>query len=527
MNTLVERALDFAEAGLAVFPCQGKIPLTKTGFKEATTDLSQVRDWWANYPNANIGIATGRTSSITVVDIDNKDKKAETRLASWPATLTVATPSGGFHLYYNYIEGLRNSVKTIDEETDIRNDGGYVVAPGSVGYSFIDPEHPITEFPVSRIPSAPAKKEVKPAGSNDIIEGGRNNYLTQLAGKLQRNGVTFEALSAALHAENEARILPPLDEREVDTIIRSVFRYDPQAPVEVKGPSYVSLSDELLSETLEYLGNKVAMEGEPTGIESFDKLLGGGLRRGELTVLNAPAKTGKSTLIHYIVHNLMKRGLPVGYASREMSPATEVMPNMLSLELLRNVWTHTPTLEELQLIVSWPLYFSAGYGTLVEEELERFINDLVEQGVQYFFIDHLHWLLENPEDFQEVSKIIKSVKKWTKEKNIHIFLVVQPPKLMDGQELGINTLRGGASLGQALDNLLTLQRVKDHRNICRLDLAVARHKMAEPGQVHLEYHKTSMKFEEVTYQEQHEGDDNEDSNNSGNSFGHRWPTVKA
>lgn len=499
-----EKALQYANDGWAIFPTQGKIPLKGSGgFKDATQDQGKITEWWKDGAH-DIGLATGRANNLTVIDIDNSDGKASERLALWPPTFTVATPSGGYHLYYQYDETIPQTVKFDKErQTDTRTDGGYVVAAGSAGYEHISGDA-ILPFPRETYSKlAVSVKTEKPALEADgtVIEGGRNNYLTQVAGRLQRAGLAYETLLAALHAENEARLSPPLPEHEVMTIARSVFRYDPEAPIEIKGPSFVTINQDMMSSMLDYLSNKFAMSGESTGLEGLDRMLGGGLRNGELTVLNAPAKTGKSTLIHHIIYNLLQRGVSVGYASREMSPDTEVMPNLLSLYLKRNVWVESPKSEEIGELYSWPLYFSSGYGTLIESELERFVTDLQEHNVEYFFIDHLHWLLENPEDFQEVSKIIKSIKKWTKEKNVHIFLVVQPPKLMDGQELGINTLRGGASLGQALDNLLTLTRVKNEKNISKLALPVARHKMAEPGEIFLSYDKNTMEFTEAEYVE--------------------------
>ena len=47
--------------------------------------------------------------------------------------MTVATPSGGEHLYFRNVEGLRlpNSVGLLGPHVDTRAAGGYVVAPGS------------------------------------------------------------------------------------------------------------------------------------------------------------------------------------------------------------------------------------------------------------------------------------------------------------------------------------------------------------------------------------------------------------
>ncbi|KYH44743.1 bifunctional DNA primase/polymerase [Branchiibius sp. NY16-3462-2] len=65
-------ARSLAGAGVHVFPCvvEGKRPLTRRGFLEASSDPEQVAAWWSRTPNANIGIPTGAASGVVVVDVD-------------------------------------------------------------------------------------------------------------------------------------------------------------------------------------------------------------------------------------------------------------------------------------------------------------------------------------------------------------------------------------------------------------------------------------------------------------------------
>jgi hypothetical protein len=48
----------------------GKHPLTAHGFKDATRDAAQIRDWWSRWPTANLGIVTGKPSGFVALDID-------------------------------------------------------------------------------------------------------------------------------------------------------------------------------------------------------------------------------------------------------------------------------------------------------------------------------------------------------------------------------------------------------------------------------------------------------------------------
>ena len=47
--------------------------MTPTGHKEATHDPEQIESWWSQWPDANIGIATGEISGLLVLDIDEKN----------------------------------------------------------------------------------------------------------------------------------------------------------------------------------------------------------------------------------------------------------------------------------------------------------------------------------------------------------------------------------------------------------------------------------------------------------------------
>ena len=61
MPDMMGEALKYAGLGMAVFPLlpRSKEPATKHGFKDASRDMDQVKTWWSENPEYNIGIATG------------------------------------------------------------------------------------------------------------------------------------------------------------------------------------------------------------------------------------------------------------------------------------------------------------------------------------------------------------------------------------------------------------------------------------------------------------------------------------
>lgn len=87
-----------------------------------------------------------------------------------------------------------------------------------------------------KLPMKPAKAKppvllaAPKAARHSILESGRNNALTSLAGAMVYRGMSEEAIEAALQAENQARCIPPLDAAEVTQIAKSVGRYAATSP---------------------------------------------------------------------------------------------------------------------------------------------------------------------------------------------------------------------------------------------------------------------------------------------------------
>lgn len=142
MSSFLASALAYAERGWPVFPLKvrSKEPATAQGFKDASTDPDTIQAWWAATPDANIGIPTGAASGLFVVDLDDKDGRDGSQhwsdLAAMHggdgAPLEHNTGSGGLHLVYRHVEGLRNSAGKLGVGIDTRGEGGYIVAAPSV-----------------------------------------------------------------------------------------------------------------------------------------------------------------------------------------------------------------------------------------------------------------------------------------------------------------------------------------------------------------------------------------------------------
>ncbi|WP_059411227.1 phage/plasmid primase, P4 family [Cupriavidus basilensis] len=231
-----------AVRGFSVFPVvvDGKKPATSNGFKDASRDEAQLAQWSETHAHCNVGIATGKPSGIWVLDIDIKNNnvgikslgKLQKAHGELPETLTVETPSGGFHFYFRYPDDIdiKSRVAMVDG-IDVRAAKGYVVAPPSKidgnQYVWLDADIPIADAPdwlVKLVASpSPSNRHVTRPGEK-IEKGGRNDFLMRAAFKFVKQGNAAERLPDHLQHLNQNQCEPPLPQTEVDEIAANVTR---------------------------------------------------------------------------------------------------------------------------------------------------------------------------------------------------------------------------------------------------------------------------------------------------------------
>jgi len=142
--SMEDRARKLAQKGIPVFPVhqEKKSPLVKGGFRVATTDTQQVEAWWQHWPDAGVGVPTGKNSGamrLFVLDVDRRpDKDGFASLEQLgieiPATKSHATPSGGRHYLFRDPGGVRCSSNKLAPGVDVRADGGYIVWHPAAGW---------------------------------------------------------------------------------------------------------------------------------------------------------------------------------------------------------------------------------------------------------------------------------------------------------------------------------------------------------------------------------------------------------
>lgn len=322
-------ALGYAGLGWSVFPlhsvsaegtctCGGgcsspaKHPRTKDGFKSASTDQNIVRSFWEQWPDANIGVRTGRVSGIFVVDVDEAKgadiDKLKKRFGGDEAWQTLTCTTGrGRHFYFRLPVGVevRNSASKLAVSVDVRGEGGYVVAPPSVHilgdlYAWeyddqllgpppglleaLEDRAAVTVTESGLVIPAPKEHLVVP---EIISSGSRNEQLAKIAGKLRSLGFVENEIINQLMSLNERLCQPPLPQNEVVAIGRSISRYEGE-----QLETIAEIEGDLANDLQVYrVGELVKMEFPEKEILALE------IGAGDVAMFSGATNSGKSTIL--------------------------------------------------------------------------------------------------------------------------------------------------------------------------------------------------------------------------------------
>ncbi len=283
-NPLLAAALDYASRGWHILPLHtpnadgicscnrrekcpssGKHPRTTNGVKDATINEIQIQKWWSQHKDANIGIAAGPGSGIVCLDIDprNGGNEALTDIiktyGALPATFEVETGGDGRHLFFQFPAEaeIKNSAKKLGCGIDIKAGNGFVVAAPSLHasgrrYSIKSTQEPasLPNWLIDLLTSKetessqrlgatttttinltaqnnPGIKQFLQDSSRSILSGERNIRIYKIACAMVGRGEDYTAVAAEIEKVNFLKCSPPLDETEIQQIIKNAFRHAP------------------------------------------------------------------------------------------------------------------------------------------------------------------------------------------------------------------------------------------------------------------------------------------------------------
>lgn len=228
----------------------------------ATTDEEKIREWFTQWPHANISIVTGAESGIIVIDVDAKpDKEGKNgfdsmkelcdRHGGLPPTVQFATGSGGFHIVFKHPDRpVKNQVR-LAPGLDVRGDGGQIIAPPSwndkgqyICNPEIEPDSTLPDAPLAEMPPwllallSSAEERHQDPGERvrfDLVEalqgtaeGGRDWLIFRMACKMRDMDVP-EEMAVDWCKRAAQNCAPPFPEKVTEEKVRQAYqRYAPR-----------------------------------------------------------------------------------------------------------------------------------------------------------------------------------------------------------------------------------------------------------------------------------------------------------
>lgn len=506
-------AIELANHGLSVIPLHpnAKIPcVTWAPYQSRKASEDELKQWFSNFPDRNVGVVTGAISNVVVLDVD----KPEAFNLSMPQTPTVKTGKG-LHYYFAHPGfDVGNAALPFG---DLRGDGGQVVAPPSKhpngssyewlsGLSFDDVA--LAELPSELIELAfkPAAEIVsKAANDNQPVDttaygkawfsdvealakcrdGGRNNMLNTVAckagslfaaGQLNRR----EAIDAMLKACRSNGLMIDRENggsKRVTATIMSGFDAGVRKPREVAEiePAVIEPSKP---------GKLNIVRLSDVRPEKIDWIWPGVLAKGKLSLFAGQGGVGKSTLVADVAARITT-GSNWPTSNHKAEPGTvviiqledgladTVLPRFLAAGGDHSRVVVVSTVQDEKTEESRPFNLQSDLSALSEV-----IRDLSD--VRLIVIDPIMGYMGNlnPDKADQVRKITTPLQILAQETDASVLIVAHNNKSEDKR--AINSVQGSGAFVQAVRTAFNIY--KDEANEVRRIMAPLKSNVGKDNQ---------------------------------------------
>lgn len=395
-------AIKYLNLGFSVIPLlpNSKKPMIKwEEFQKRKATVAELTEWWTKCPNANVGVCTGRISAIVVVDLDGPEGLASA--ARLGLTSSVCSFTGnGKHLWYRNNPNVQNEVRVLPG-VDVRAEGGYVVAPGSVHESGrryrwlgrgVENVANLPDFPSSIfVQNADMVSAVKPKEESWIAKalqemknGNIDDTLFTVCSRLRADGYSATDALVLLkpHAERAGATPGHLDEK-----IENVWnRYEPSKSRLLGSGNDLQRSGELVihsptnPDSIEqFKQSRIVEDGGSeslrTGYPKLDQMLKRGLKSSRLFTIAARTGVGKTNWLLGVSKQLCSTGKKVLLFSTEMPYA--------------QIWErYIATLQDPKSFNSHQFYVCDSFAPNLER-VEEAINEIKPDVFMFDHINHV------------------------------------------------------------------------------------------------------------------------------------------
>lgn len=463
---ILNAALSYAKHGMSVIPIsRDKRPLLNWAeFQRRRATETEIKEWFTKWPEANVGIVTGRISGVSVVDVEKGGK-----IDDLPPTAMAKTGGGGYHLYYKYLDSLGNRTR-IRELTDIRSDAGYCVAAPSLHasgqrYEWVKKSE-FKDFPRELLGAAEIKTDWNTITAG-VAEGNRRPATAKYIGKLLAafSPDDWESAVWPTVLDWNKKNTPPLKEEELRHVFDTISKKDIKNPRHVAPgemshiidmsdvPSFISFK-ELLSRARKELSETKPEDCVSFGYDFLDEKMTG-IFPGELVVVGGETGSGKTQLCTNMIYKAAARGIKCAvfaledrleeygmkslyfkvcqYIRQEEGPRA---PNYSWNSFRKNaiqdgkIEVRMDKAEE-ELGARNVDFFNVNIQMNIDI-LESMIDEKVREGTQLFLVDHLHYFdlhadKESKADY--IEKLMVRLKMMQKRNGARIILICHYRKL--------------------------------------------------------------------------------------------------
>lgn len=314
-------------------------------YQERIASEKEMREWFKDNPDLNIGILTGEISGVIILDLDSESAYEYASEKGLPLTPTVKT-GRGWQLYFKHPGFLVKNSKNPKLKIDIKGEGGYGVAPPSIhgtgsryewvqGQSILEIEpaecpawlidyikSPKTENPERKVsvkketqPDTAAETDPDEKDFADIIREGlesgeRNQGATSLIGNLFKSGLKESVLWEIFKLWNAERNKPPMGEDELKRTFVSIRDKEKKSQIKIN-----DLLDTPQSIENEYNQGCIRIPFAGDNLHSLQAKMNGGFAGGNLYVVGGIPSTGKTALLNNIADNMCLNDHPILFFS--------------------------------------------------------------------------------------------------------------------------------------------------------------------------------------------------------------------
>ena len=445
MSTMLDWALYYASQGLSIIPVKGKTPLIKwKEFQERCASEEEIKAWWTQWPEVDIGCVTGKNSGRLVLDIDGPEGVMALEQYSIPITQSTNTKRGKQY-HFKFPSGI--SEKTtgagLFNQVDYRGEGGYVKLPPS-SFSSGDGrytwerglESELADTPkwlIDLLTKQPERSTVVrqqgwiAEALSNLTDGTKHSQIVSILGRLRHDNYAKEDAFAFVAPYTREK---GVSDEDVWTRIESVWGLYPakEEPQSAESFTFKVNPEEYLKE-LEERGRKTEPDF-PTGFTVLDTLTKGFMSQN-LFVIGAPTNGGKTQLILSSIHSLLNKGRKVLYFSTEM-PQSEIRDRFNALgadvpidEITKGRLSSVSKEKLMQFVRTFD---SSGFVISPTDRptLENIVVEVEKVRPDVLILDHIHHIKFTSDNRRtEIDDFVMGLKKIALEKNIPVVVTAQ------------------------------------------------------------------------------------------------------